>query len=74
MLIIRPNNSPQNIALNALLAFVSLFVNGFGVYLTIHAAIGAGPIMQFAFRTLHFSATGIHHQSLGESAKVLAKH
>ena len=29
--------------LNALIAAVSLFVNGFGVYLTIQANIGAGP-------------------------------
>ena len=35
--------TPASIAGNMLLAFVSLFVNGFGVYLTIHADIGAGP-------------------------------
>lgn len=40
---LRPNDCTRNIALNALLAFVSLFVNGFGVFLTIHASIGAGP-------------------------------
>ena len=40
---LRENASPGAIALNILLATVSLFVNGFGVYLTIQANIGAGP-------------------------------
>ena len=40
---VRPNDSPKSILLNMLLAFVSLFLNGFGVYLTINANIGAGP-------------------------------
>lgn len=33
----------KNILINSLMAAVSLFVNGLGVYLTIHADIGAGP-------------------------------
>ena len=37
------NRTPGSIFLNALTAAVSLFINGFGVYLTIHANIGAGP-------------------------------
>ena len=37
------NRTAGSIALHALLAAVSLFVNGFGVYLTIRANIGAGP-------------------------------
>lgn len=37
------NDSLKLIIRSALIAFVSLFVNGFGVYLTIHANIGAGP-------------------------------
>ena len=37
------NNTPGMICLHALLAAASLFVNGFGVYLTIQANIGAGP-------------------------------
>ena len=37
------NNSPKAIIKNMLLAFIGLFVNGFGVYLTIHANIGSGP-------------------------------
>lgn len=37
------NRTAGEILLHALLAAVSLFVNGFGVYLTIQANIGAGP-------------------------------
>ena len=37
------NRTAGSIALNMLLAAVSLFANGFGVYLTIQANIGAGP-------------------------------
>ncbi len=40
---LRENRTPRAILLNMLLAAVSLFVNGFGVYLTVHASIGAGP-------------------------------
>ena len=37
------NRSVGAILLNMLLAAVSLFVNGFGIYLTIRANIGAAP-------------------------------
>ena len=37
------NRTTGTIVRNMLLAAVSLFVNGFGVYLTIQANIGAGP-------------------------------
>ena len=37
------NTDRKSILLNALMAAVSLFVNGLGVYLTIHADIGVGP-------------------------------
>ena len=40
---LRRNRTTGAILLNMLIAFVSLFVNGFGVYLTIQANIGAGP-------------------------------
>ena len=39
----RQNRTVKAIALNMLIAAVSLFVNGFGVYLTIQAGIGASP-------------------------------
>ena len=37
------NKTPRSILLNMFIAFVSLFINGYGVYLTIHADIGAAP-------------------------------
>lgn len=37
------NSTGRHILINALVAAVSLFINGLGVYLTIHANIGAGP-------------------------------
>ena len=40
---LRENRTPQAIVLNMLIAAVSLFVNGFGVYLTIQANLGAAP-------------------------------
>ena len=40
---LRENRSPGAILLNMLIAAVSLFVNGFGIYLTIQANIGAAP-------------------------------
>jgi len=40
---LRENRTPGALFLNSLLAAVSLFANGFGVYLTIQANIGAGP-------------------------------
>ena len=38
---------------------------------TLICAFGAGPIMQFAFRTVDFDATGIRHQNLRDSLRVL---
>ncbi len=40
---LKENRTTRDIFVNMILAAVSLFVNGFGVYLTIHANIGAGP-------------------------------
>ena len=40
---LRENRTPRAILLNILLATVSLFVNGFGIYLTIQANIGVAP-------------------------------
>lgn len=37
------NTNTKSIVANVLIAAISLFINGFGVYLTIHASIGAGP-------------------------------
>ena len=40
---LRKNSNARSIALNVLIAAVSLFFNGFGIYLTIRANIGVGP-------------------------------
>ena len=40
---LRKNETPGAILLNMLLAAGSLFVNGFGIYLTIQANLGAAP-------------------------------
>ena len=40
---LRENRSIRSILLNMLMAAVSLFINGFGIYLTIRANIGAAP-------------------------------
>ena len=40
---LKDNRSAKEIIINMIMAAVSLFFNGFGVYLTIQANIGAGP-------------------------------
>ncbi len=40
---LKDNSTGYEIVVNMLIAAISLFVNGFGVYLTIQANIGAGP-------------------------------
>ena len=40
---------------------------------TLICAFATGPIMQFAFRTVHFNATGVNHQRLKDSIKVIAR-
>ena len=40
---LKNNRSAKEIIINMIMAAVSLFFNGFGVYLTIQANIGAGP-------------------------------
>ena len=38
---------------------------------TLIAAIFQGPIMQFAFHTMKFDATSVHHQHLVDSIRVI---
>lgn len=38
---------------------------------TLICAFGAGPVMQLAFVTAHFDATGIKHQNIFESLKII---
>ena len=40
---LRENKTIKSILINMLIAAVSLFVNGFGIYLTIQANLGAAP-------------------------------
>ena len=40
--VVKENRTTRAIVANMFLAAISLFVNGFGVYLTIQANIGAG--------------------------------
>ena len=39
---------------------------------TLICAFATGPIMQIAFRTVHFDATGVRHQRLPDSVRVFA--
>ena len=38
---------------------------------TLICAFGTGPVMQFAFSTVRFDATGVQHQRLRDSIKIL---
>jgi uncharacterized membrane protein YczE len=38
---------------------------------TLICALGAGPVMQLAFRTVRFDATAVRHQRLGDTVRVL---
>ncbi|MDO4983150.1 MAG: hypothetical protein Q4E35_06305 [Eubacteriales bacterium] len=69
---IRPNDSGRNIFLNALLAFISLFFNGFGVFLTIHASIGAGPWDVFSLGLSKTLSILYGTASIASSAAILA--
>lgn len=69
---LRDNGTGRDIFVNMLIAASSLFVNGFGIG-TLICAFASGPIMQFAFYTMHFDATGIKHQNLRESLKVMRR-
>ena len=40
---LRENKTIKSILINMLIAAASLFVNGFGIYLTIQANLGAAP-------------------------------
>ena len=63
-----------SIALLSTATFVGWLLGGPVGIGTIICAFGAGPVMQFAFRTVRFDATGIRHQRLKDSISVfLAK-
>lgn len=59
-----------SIALLSSATFVGWLLGGPVGVGTLICAFAAGPIMQLAFRTVHFDATGIRHQRLRDSLKV----
>lgn len=65
------NKTPRAILANMLIAALSLFVNGFGVYLTIHAGIGAGPWDVFNLGLSHTFGILYGTASIAVSAAIL---
>ena len=41
---------------------------------TLICAFATGPVMQMAFRTVHFDATSVKHQRLRDSVKTICSH
>ena len=60
-----------SIALLSLATFIGWLLGGPVGLGTLICAFCTGPIMQAAFRSVHFDATKIRHQHLAESAGVL---
>ena len=63
-----------SIALLSSATFIGWLLGGPVGIGTLICAFAAGPIMQLAFRTVRFDATGIRHQRLRDSVKVLLSH
>lgn len=59
-----------SIALLSLATFVGWLLGGPVGIGTLICAFCSGPIMQMAFTTVKFDATGVHHQHIGDSLKV----
>lgn len=62
-----------SIMMLSMATFVGFLLGGPVGIGTLICAFCSGPIMQFAFRTVGFDATGIVHQSIAQSASVLRK-
>ena len=62
-----------SIIILAVVTFIGYLLGGQIGIGTLIFAFGAGPIMQFAFQTVHFDATGIKHQNIIESVKIFKK-
>ena len=60
-----------SIALLSLATLIGYLLGGPVGAGTLICAFATGPIMQMAFRSVHFNATGIHHQSLQDSVRVI---
>lgn len=63
-----------NIRILSLATFIGWLLGGPVGVGTLICAFGAGPVMQFAFRTVRFDAAGIRHQNLQESFRVFFPH
>ncbi len=63
-----------SICILSLATFIGWLLGGPVGVGTLICAFGAGPVMQFAFRTVRFDATGIRHQNLQESFRVFFPH
>ncbi len=59
-----------SIALLSTATFIGWLLGGPVGIGTIICAVCTGPVMQFAFKTVRFDATGIRHQRLKDSARV----
>ena len=60
-----------SIALLSLATLIGYLLGGPVGVGTLICAFATGPIMQMAFRSVHFNAAGIHHQSLQDSVRVM---
>ena len=67
---LRENRTAGSILLNMLVAAVSLFVNGFGVYLTIQANLGAAPTFGIDRPTLEVHLLDFHGDLYGQTVNV----
>ncbi len=63
-----------SIALLSLATFIGWLLGGSVGIGTLICTFCAGPIMQFAFNTVRFDATHVHHQHLADSLKVFLHH
>ena len=62
-----------SITLLSLATFIGWLLGGPVGIGTLICAFATGPIMQAAFTSVHFDATGVHHQHLADSVRVFAE-
>lgn len=60
-----------SIALLSMATLIGWMLGGPAGIGTLICAFATGPIMQMAFRSVHFNATSVHHQRLQDSMKVI---
>ena len=63
-----------SISLLSLATFIGYLLGGPVGIGTLICAFATGPIMQFAFSSVRFDATGVHHQHLTDSIRVFTEH